>query len=119
MPLLVVEKTLQEKLSIVNPSLKAASSIDPRARGHSISLSYLQKLPGYMPNVLCEDEVEKYDLEVKKYQTVSLSVVAEDMRTDHWWVKPELISKYPCLSKIVYALYEVAFMAPKLKPPST
>lgn len=49
--------------------LKSISSIHPDARGHSISLTYLQRLPILVTNVLDEDEIEAYDFEIRKFQT--------------------------------------------------
>jgi len=109
-------RTLQEKLSICNPFPKAAASIDPDVRGHSVTLAFLHKLPRYIPNVLSDEEMEKYHLEVRKYQTASLPDFEDNTRIDHWWGKSEVVEKYPCLSSIVHTLLS-CFHGPQVEAP--
>lgn len=97
-------KTLQEKLPICNVFLKAVSAIHPDSRGHSLSLGYLAKLPGLVTNVLADDEIDKYDLEVRKFQTDTIPDIEEGERIDVWWGKKEIQLKYPCLTKMVRSI---------------
>ncbi|VDI76746.1 Hypothetical predicted protein [Mytilus galloprovincialis] len=66
------EKTLQEELALSNSFLKAVSAIHPDASGHSVTLTFLQKLPYLAPNFLTEEETNTYDLKTRKYQTDDL-----------------------------------------------
>jgi len=61
-------QTLQNKL----PINKSVAAVHPDARGHTLSLTYLQRLPTLASTVLTEDELDKYDLEVRRFQTDSL-----------------------------------------------
>lgn len=45
-------KYLQKTLPLKNPLLKCLSAIDPEARGHSITLNRLKRLPTLVKNVL-------------------------------------------------------------------
>lgn len=83
-------KTLQEKLPICNVFLKAVSTIHPDSRGHSISLTYLAKLPRLVTNILADDEQDKYDMEVRKFQTDIIPDIEEKERIDTWWGKEEI-----------------------------
>ncbi|XP_071149982.1 uncharacterized protein [Mytilus edulis] len=97
-------KTLQEKLALSNTFLKAVSAIHPDASGHSITLTFLQKLPNLAPNVLKEEETNTYDLEIRKYQTDDLPEFEDGTRIDHWWGKDDIRKRYPCLCKMVRSL---------------
>lgn len=80
------------------------SAIHPDASGHSVTLAYLQKLPNLAPNVLVEEEISQYDLEIRKYQTDDLPEFEDGARIDHWWGRDDIEKKYPCLSKMVRSL---------------
>ncbi|XP_076109456.1 uncharacterized protein LOC143078481 [Mytilus galloprovincialis] len=97
--------TLQNKLPITNVFLKAVSAIHPDAKGHTCTLIYLQKLPSLATNVLEEDEIENYDLEIRKFQTdESIVELEDDERIDVWWGKDGIVKKYPLLSKMAQSL---------------
>lgn len=74
------------------------------SRGHSLSLTYLQRLPTLASNVLTEDELDRYDLEARRFQTDSLPEFKKGQRIDDWWGSEDIVSKYPCLSKMVVSL---------------
>jgi hypothetical protein len=64
-------QTMQNKLPI-NKFLKSVAAVHPDASAHTLSLTYLQRLPTLASTVLTEDELDKYDLEVRRFQTDSL-----------------------------------------------
>lgn len=60
-------KVLQDKLTLTNPLLQSLGAIQPETRGHSKTLSYMQKLPTYATTVLNEAETEEYDQEIRSF----------------------------------------------------
>jgi hypothetical protein len=71
------------KLPITNTLLKAISAIHPDARGNHITLKYLQKLPRLATNILDEDEIELYDMEIRNFQTdKAVDDINDDERLD-------------------------------------
>lgn len=95
---------MQDKLPLTNPLLQSLGAIHPETRGHSKTLSYMQKLPTYATTVLNEAETEEYDQEIRKFHIDNSLPEIEDTRIDHWWGKDEVVQKYPNLSKLVQAL---------------
>ena len=78
--------TLQDKLPLCNPFLNAVSAIVPDSRGHSVTLTYLQKLPVLVPNVFDGEEEEKYEMEIRNFQMDNnLPKYEEGSRINHWW----------------------------------
>ncbi|VDI24898.1 Hypothetical predicted protein [Mytilus galloprovincialis] len=94
----------EEKLALINSFLKAVSAIHPDASGHSVTLTFLQKLPYLAPNFLTEEETNTYDLKTRKYQTDDLSEFEDGTRIDHWWGRDEIRKRYPFLCKMVMSL---------------
>lgn len=78
-------KVLQDKLPLTNPLLQSLGAIQPETRGHSKTLSYIQKLPTYATTVLNEAETEEYDQEIRKFHIDNSIPEIEDTRIDHWW----------------------------------
>ena len=94
-------KILQQKMPINNILLKTLSAIDPCARGHSLTLRYLLKLPGLITNVLSEEEETEYEKEVHRFNSdPTVPQFKSEMRIDHWWAS---IESYPYLRKLVLA----------------
>lgn len=92
-------RVLQDKLPLTNPLIQSLGAIHPETRGHSMTLSYMQKLPTYATTVLNEAETEEYDQEIRKFHIDNSLPEIEDTRIDHWWGKDEVVQKYPNLSK--------------------
>lgn len=116
-------KYLQQKLPMDSKLLKAASAIDPLARGHSTTLSLLMKLPSLVTNVLQDSELEAYDLEVRAYQLDSdlpspLDTDGKAVELDHWWAQVFEQGNYPMLAKMVKALMS-CFHGPQVEGHST
>lgn len=102
-------KYLQKKLPLENKLLEAASAIDPLARGHSKTLGLLRILPSLVTNVLSEDDLNAYEVEIRAYQVdTSLPPATdkqgEELALDVWWSSLFRQSTYPALSKMVKAL---------------
>lgn len=102
-------KYLQKILPLKNPLIKCLSAIDPQARGHSITLNRLKRLPTLVKNILSEEEEEEYSREVHIYQVDKTlpsycSESGENMRIDEWWAKLLKLNKFPFLTKMVLAL---------------
>ncbi|XP_077425728.1 uncharacterized protein LOC144054307 [Vanacampus margaritifer] len=100
---------LQKKLPMNSKLLKAASAIDPLARGHSSTLNQLKKLSSLVTNVLDESELGNYDLEVREYQLDSelptpLDSEGKAIALDRWWAQVFAVGRYPTLAKMVKAL---------------
>ena len=98
-------KYLSRKLPLDNKVLLSISAIDPSAHGHSITTKHLLQLPKLVTNVLTQEEIDPYDLQVRKYQVDSfLPAYSQDVRIDHWWSEDHLINSYPLLCKMVHAV---------------
>ena len=100
---------LQIKLPLDNPLLSSISAIDPAARGHNTTIKYLAKLPDLIPNVLTENEIDDYLLQIRKYQIERNLPIEKDsngslIRIDHWWGEIENLKLFPALSKLVLAI---------------
>lgn len=108
------DKVLQDKLPLTNPLLQSLGAIHPETRGHSKTLSYMQKLPTYATTVLNEAETEEYDQEIRKFYIDNSLPEIEDTRIDHWCGKYEVVQKYPNLSKLVQALLS-SFHGPQVE----
>ena len=100
---------LQRKLPLDNELLKSMSSLDPKLRGNSVCTKLLRKLPTFVTNVLTEEEEEKYDLEVRKYQVhlgLPSAVYSEGgtVRLDTWWTSVVKTGVFPTLCKMALAI---------------
>lgn len=62
-------KCLQQKMPTNNPLLCPMSSLDPTCHKHEVTLRFTKKLPSDAPNVLTEDECEKYEVEVHNFHS--------------------------------------------------
>ncbi|KAH3781776.1 hypothetical protein DPMN_159680 [Dreissena polymorpha] len=95
-------QVLIKKMPINNNLLKHASALDPRAHGHSITMSYLKELPNLIKNVLVKDERAVYDKEVHRYiSDPTLLEYKDGSRVDSWW--GDAAKTYPMLGKVALA----------------
>ncbi|CAL4195116.1 unnamed protein product, partial [Meganyctiphanes norvegica] len=110
-------KYLQKKLPLNNPVLCAMSAIDPIARDNANSKAsyYLKQLPKLAVNVLKPEEEDPYVMEVNGYMldenlpaTLSIRGTGDKpdqhVRVDKWWSEVRKTGKYPCLTKMVFAM---------------
>lgn len=96
---------LQHKMPIDKNTLKIMSSIDPRARGHSVSQSYMLQLPELLPTVISDIQKDECDLEVRRYHSLdTLPSFGKNDRIDEWWSSHSSRTNFPVLSKAVLAL---------------
>ena len=78
---------LQKKYAIDNPVLMYLSAIDPIARGHSVTHSYLINLKPYFETFL-NDITGDYAAEIRNYIIDNqLPQPLENERLDSWWNK--------------------------------
>ncbi|XP_045193668.2 uncharacterized protein LOC123549557 [Mercenaria mercenaria] len=93
---------LLRKMPIDNEFLQCLSAIDPAARGHSMTLKLLKRLPFHVSHVLSEKEEECYMREIHRYQAdPTLPVPKAETRVDHWWA---CRNDYPMMRKLMLAL---------------
>jgi len=92
---------LLRKMPITNTLLQNISAIDPRARGHAITISHLRDLP-HQVKVLTQDEEDLYAREIHRYQLdPMLPVYQQGTRIDHWWAS---VTDYPAMRKLTLAV---------------
>ena len=110
-------KYLQNTYDITNPILQAFSAINPVARGHTLTFTYLSKLFSHFKFILQDSTNSDYFDEIKKYQLdKSLPVYIQESYPDislGWTIKFES-NKYPILSKIIKAALSI-FTGPWVK----
>lgn len=95
---------LQQKMPINKQALKTMSSIDPRARGHSVTQSHMLQISQLLPTVILDAEKDEFDLEVRNYHALNtIPEFPKDQRIDNWWSSDSLRTDFP-LSKAVLAL---------------
>ena len=95
-------KCLQRKMPVNNVLLRSISAIDPRCRGHALTLRYMLKLPTLVCNVLTDDNSkDQFDMEARQYQLGSCNST-EDLDIVHFW--SGYSQTYPHLTKMVFAL---------------
>ena len=58
-------KYLQKKMPVDNVILKSASSVDPLAKGHSLSLTYISKIDLLLPTADAKEERDAFQLEMR------------------------------------------------------
>lgn len=92
--------TLIKKMPVDNKLLECLSSLDPEAKGHSLSLRLLKRLPQFLRTVIKEDEEDEYEKEVHRFHSSVLEQNAIK-RIDHWWASQT--TAYPKLSKVALA----------------
>ena len=96
---------LQKKMPVSNVTLKYISAVDPAARGHSLTLRYMLKLPGLVLNVLKEDQLAAFQLEARNFQVESkLPPYAEGQRVDEWWGQVAATNNFNHLARVCLAL---------------
>ena len=99
---------LQKKLPLENEFLKCANALNPNKRGRTETFEMLELLPTIVTNVLSDDELVKYMIEVRNYQTDNLALYAQSerqsQRLDEWWVSVFSTGNYPSLSKLVKSI---------------
>ena len=92
---------LLSKMPVGNVMLAHVASLDPSAAtklGKNKAMSYMLKLPSYVPTVISADERDAYDREVRNFQfNASLPPEREDKRADVWWGSVK--DQYPVLSR--------------------
>ena len=92
-------KALINKMPVDNKLLESLSALDPSARGHSITVKLLKRLPELMSNILQPKEETDYMKEVHRFQCdPALPEFNETTRIDKWWAAQQ--DSYPKLSKI-------------------
>ena len=90
---------LQTKYTINNKVLKYLSAIDPSARGHCLTHSYLKELYGYFAPFIKVDGSD-YGLEIQRYMSdSSFPLFNVDDRLDEWWNNVFKTSQYPVPSQ--------------------
>ena len=95
-------KALINKMPVDNKLLESLSAQDPSARGHSITVKLLKRLPEQMSNILQPKEETDYMKEVHRFQCdPTLPESNETTRIDKWWAAQQ--DSYPKLSKIALA----------------
>ena len=110
-------KYLQNTYDITNPILQAFSAINPVARGHTLTFTYLSKLFSHFKFTLQDSTNSDYFDEIKKYQLdKSLPVYIQERYPDIslWWTIKFESSKYPILSKIIKAALSI-FTGPRVE----
>lgn len=102
---------LQKKLPLANEFLKCVSALDPNKRGQTETLEKLELLPAIVTNVLSNEELEKYMLEIRNYQIDNLPPYLleenKNQRLDEWWASVFSPGNYPSLSKLVKAIISI------------
>ena len=79
-------KTILSKMPLANSLLRALPALDPSTRVHTLTLDELLKLPELVINVLVDEQLDEFDMQVPKY------IIANDVppydpktcRTDEW-----------------------------------
>ena len=110
-------KYLQNTYDITNPFLRAFSAIDPVARGHTLTFTYLSKLVSHFKLILQDSTNSNYFDEIKKNQLYnSLPVYTEESYPDisSWWTIIFDSNKYQILSKIIKAALSI-FTGPQVE----
>ena len=101
-------KYLQNTYDITNPISKAFSAIDPVARGHTLTFTYLSKLFSHFKFILQDSTNSDYFHKIKKYQ-LDKSLYTQESYPDIslWWAITFDCNKYPTLSyqKLLKQLY--------------
>jgi hypothetical protein len=100
---------LQKKLPLNSDILTCISALDPTARGHTLTLKRLKRLPHLVKNVLNEEDMELYASEIYKYQVdrqlpPPVDEDGKQIQIDIWWSHMFQQNQYPAFSKIVKAL---------------
>lgn len=95
-------KCLQDKLPLANKFIMHVSALDPLVRGHTQAHRYMKALPSLLTNVLKEDELEMYMLEVQHYNTAKLPNPTLKTKIDEWWL--ERACRYPTIWEVVKAV---------------
>lgn len=96
---------LQKKMPVANKLLQRVSALDPLVRGEHIAMRYMLELPSFVSNVLTENELSVYDMEVRCFHVDrELPPASTHTRLDTWWGAIFATSKFPSLSKLVAAL---------------
>ena len=101
------------KMPINNALLKSLSALDPRCRGHSVSLKYLLRLSSLVKNVLSREEGVAYDLEVRKFVSSPSLPPYHNDDIVAWWSGIDK-EEYPILTRMAFALLS-CFHAPEVE----
>ena len=85
--------------------LKHLSALEPIVRRHTEAMQYMKALPDLARNVLSEEDLQTYALEMQRFHTDStLPVALLDTRFDTPWELVFQTGKFPALSKMMAAL---------------
>ena len=105
---------MQKTLPLNSQTLKGLSSLDPAARGHSVTQRYLEVLGQKFAHLLPSDN--KVSLEIIQYNTDRSLPEYDESKTDvvEWWSHIIHGEKYPCLSKIATAAFSI-FHGPQVE----
>ena len=93
-------------MSLANPLLRTLSALDLSIRVHTRTLDELLKLPELVTNVLVDEELDEFDMQVRKY------IIANDLppynsktcQIDEWWGKIDDKNELLIFKKMVCAL---------------
>ena len=96
-------KSLLRKMALTNKLLKSASSLDPIARGHHVTLKALLDLPDQVTSVRDVININDYNKEARLYQ-IDEKLPDHSKPVDQWWMTVQSTSKYPNLCKMALAL---------------
>lgn len=108
-----VGKYMQQKLPLTNRALRILSSIDPKARGHSVTNEYMTKLPKLLNVDIQADDMDEYKLQCTQYQLDSkLPPFNDGARVDKWW--GEVFQHYPALKRTISAALSI-FTGPRIE----
>ena len=106
---------LQKNMPVNNILLKHLSALDPAVRGHSPAMQYMKALPDLAPNVLNDEDLQTYALDVQRFHIDgSLPIASTDTRLDSWWAQVFDTGKFPALSKMASALLS-CFHGPQIE----
>ena len=94
-------KNILSKMPLANTLLRALSALDPSIRVHTLTLDELLKLPELVANVLIDEELDEFDMQVRKYITAN-DLPPYDPKTcriDEWWGKMDDKNEFTILKK--------------------
>ena len=90
-------------MPIGNKLLRSLSSIDPDVRGLHQALKLMRNIPSLVTNVLSNDDLTMYDLEIRKFHIdSSIKNLEKGTRIDTWWTGIFETGIYPTLTKGVF-----------------
>lgn len=95
---------LQKKLPLTNRVLRNVSSIDPKARGTSITLKRMRRLPEVVTGILSSDETDQFTAEVHRFHSSTDLPPPNETRLDSWWGQVAELGTFPSICKVALAV---------------